>query len=220
MRTCAGPAAESELHGASDFPGCAAEDCGDTRRIPGRAAFQARLHRGVLPPRLYGTAPEGVPALRSEGCASTSSARSAARRSRPICATSARPMTGSCLPEFPVPGCHVRDAGHPPRQLFDPQMYGGGTHENLPGQEAGPACGFQLRPGPQRPPRVNLLVYLNPEWDESWGGAIQLHSDPRDWEHDEVKTFNCTFNRCVVFETNEYPGTVSGASLRRQISAA
>ena len=91
-----------------------------------------------------------------------------------------------------------------PGLLFDPAMYGGGTHENLPGQELDPHVDFNYDQGRNVHRRVNLLVYLNPEWQESWGGAIQLHSNPRDWEHDEVKTFNCTFNRCVVFETNEY----------------
>ena len=91
-----------------------------------------------------------------------------------------------------------------PDLLFDPAMYGGGTHENLPGQELDPHVDFNFDQGRNAHRRVNLLVYLNPEWEESWGGAIQLHSNPRDWEHDEVKTFNCTFNRCVVFETNEY----------------
>ena len=91
-----------------------------------------------------------------------------------------------------------------PGLLFDPQMYGGGTHENLPGQELDPHVDFNYDQARNVHRRVNLLVYLNPEWEESWGGAIQLHSNPRDWEHDQVKTFNCTFNRCVVFETNEY----------------
>ncbi len=91
-----------------------------------------------------------------------------------------------------------------PGLLFDPAMYGGGTHENLPGQELDPHVDFNYDQGRNVHRRVNLLVYLNPEWEESWGGAIQLHSNPRDWEHDQVKTFNCTFDRCVVFETNEY----------------
>lgn len=91
-----------------------------------------------------------------------------------------------------------------PDLMFDPTMYGGGTHENLPGQELDPHVDFNYDQDRKLHRRVNLLLYLNKEWDESWGGAIELHSNPRDWAHDQVKAFNCNFNRCVIFETNEY----------------
>ena len=91
-----------------------------------------------------------------------------------------------------------------PGLQFDERMYGGGTHENLEGQALDAHVDFNYDQERKLHRRINLLVYLNKEWDVSWGGAIQLHSDPRDWEHDQVQTFNCNFNRCVVFETNEH----------------
>ena len=79
-----------------------------------------------------------------------------------------------------------------------------GTHENINGQELD--ChvdfNFQLEGGFHR--RANLLLYLNKEWDPNWGGAIELHSDPRQPETDQFSEFNVTFNRAVIFETNEY----------------
>jgi hypothetical protein len=91
-----------------------------------------------------------------------------------------------------------------PDLLCDASMYGGGTHENLPGQELDPHVDFNYDQERKLHRRVNLLLYLNKEWDESWGGAIELHSNPRDWANDQAKAFNCNFNRCVIFETNEY----------------
>jgi len=48
--------------------------------------------------------------------------------------------------------------------------------------------------------RLNLLLYLNPIWEESWGGHIQL------WDKD-VKSCQQAFmpklNRCVIFETSD-----------------
>src|SRR5580698_10129859 len=76
-----------------------------------------------------------------------------------------------------------------PDLLFDPAMYGGGTHENLNGQELDPHIDFNYDPVRRLHRRLNLLIYLNKEWDPAWGGGIELHSNPRDWEHDEVKTF-------------------------------
>jgi hypothetical protein len=52
--------------------------------------------------------------------------------------------------------------------------------------------------------RLNLLIYLNKEWKEQWGGSIELHSNPRRPKEDRVKAFLPIFNRCVLFETNEH----------------
>ncbi len=86
----------------------------------------------------------------------------------------------------------------------DPTLYGGGTHENLNGQalDCHVDFNFQIEGGFHR--RANLLLYLNKEWDPAWGGAIELHANPRRPDSDEFKQFNVIFNRAVIFETNEY----------------
>ncbi|HEY3858200.1 MAG TPA: 2OG-Fe(II) oxygenase [Gammaproteobacteria bacterium] len=91
-----------------------------------------------------------------------------------------------------------------PDLRFDPAMFGGGTHDNLEGQELDPHVDFNYDPRLGMHRRLNLLIYLNREWDLSWGGGIELHSDPRDWDGDQVTSFNCEFNRGVIFETNEH----------------
>lgn len=48
--------------------------------------------------------------------------------------------------------------------------------------------------------RLNILVYLNPDWDKAWGGDIEL------WDADVTHchhAFSPIANRCVVFETSE-----------------
>ena len=48
--------------------------------------------------------------------------------------------------------------------------------------------------------RLNLLLYLNPVWDEQWGGHIQL------WDKDVTdcrQAFAPALNRCVIFETSD-----------------
>lgn len=87
--------------------------------------------------------------------------------------------------------------------IFDRQMYGGGTHENLHGQELDVHVDFNYDLDTKLHRRVNMLIYLNKEWEEEWGGAIELHSNPWDWENDEIESFGPAFNRCVLFETNE-----------------
>lgn len=91
-----------------------------------------------------------------------------------------------------------------PNLLFDPHYFGGGTHENLHGMELDPHVDFNLHPETKLHRRLNLLLYLNEEWHDAWGGALELHTNP--WLHpalDEVKTISPLLNRCVIFETSD-----------------
>jgi hypothetical protein len=86
----------------------------------------------------------------------------------------------------------------------DVTQFGGGTHENLHGQSLDPHVDFNYDMATGRHRRLNLLVYLNKDWDEAWGGCIELHSNPRDPAADESVAFAPDFNRAVLFETNEH----------------
>ena len=91
-----------------------------------------------------------------------------------------------------------------PRLLFDPTYFGGGTHENLHGMELDPHIDFNLHPETQLHRRLNLLLYLNDGWDDAWGGALELHTNP--WlppAENHIKTISPAMNRCVIFETSD-----------------
>lgn len=88
--------------------------------------------------------------------------------------------------------------------IGDPTLYGGGTHENLHGQDLDPHIDFNYVPGGGAHRRVNLLIYLNRDWDSDWGGDIELHSDPRHPADNRISAYRVDFNRAVLFETNEH----------------
>ncbi len=90
-----------------------------------------------------------------------------------------------------------------PQLLYDAEYFGGGTHENLPGQELDPHVDFNRKPGQGWHRRLNLIVYLNLHWESAWGGQLQLHKDPRSAD-DQVSTIEPRFNRAVLFETHDY----------------
>jgi hypothetical protein len=91
-----------------------------------------------------------------------------------------------------------------PNLLADPALYGGGTHENLHGQDLDPHVDFNYDEAQKLHRRLNLIVYLNKNWKAEWGGSLEIHSNPRRPAENQIRAWEPLFNRAVLFETNEH----------------
>ncbi len=92
-----------------------------------------------------------------------------------------------------------------PELIYDPHYVGGGTHNNLDGQELDPHVDFTHHPITSHHRRLNLIVYLNHQWEPSWGGNIEFHKNPRlSPKDDEIISIQPLFNRAVIFETHNF----------------
>jgi hypothetical protein len=87
-----------------------------------------------------------------------------------------------------------------PNLLADEELAGGGMHQTGARGHLDVHVDFNYIEDRQLHRRLNILIYLNRDWQPEWGGNIEL------WDKD-VKvchhSFSPIFNRCVVFETNE-----------------
>lgn len=83
--------------------------------------------------------------------------------------------------------------------LPDPYFRGGGYHEISRGGYLGVHADFRIHEPLRLQRRLNLLIYLNENWDERWGGKLEL------WDRKMEKMergVSPIFNRCVVFSTD------------------
>ncbi len=87
--------------------------------------------------------------------------------------------------------------------LYDPFYLGGGTHENRAGQLLQAHIDFNYHPSERWHRRLNLIVYLNHDWNEAWGGNLELWRDPYA-DATPAARIAPAFNRCVIFETTEH----------------
>jgi hypothetical protein len=82
--------------------------------------------------------------------------------------------------------------------VADPHFVGGGLHQIERGGHLKVHADFNRHPRTGLERRLNVLLYLNRDWKEDYGGALELWS--QDMSTREARVLPL-FNRCVVFST-------------------
>lgn len=89
--------------------------------------------------------------------------------------------------------------------ISDPHLAGGGLHQIPRGGKLGIHVDFNQYPKLNAYRRINVLVYLNKDWQEEFGGELQLWSDTKGTNKKKIMPI---FNRMAIFSTvsNSYHG--------------
>ena len=104
----------------------------------------------------------------------------------------------------------------------DPYYMGGGIHRVANGGHLDIHADFNLHTVMKVERRLNVLIYLNPEWQAEWGGSFEI------WDKQMKrmeKTFVPIFNRMVCFSTGSdtfhgNPATVANPNGDPRLSIA
>jgi hypothetical protein len=81
----------------------------------------------------------------------------------------------------------------------DPYFVGGGFHETSKGGKLGIHADFRINEQLHVNRRINMIIYLNKEWDDAYGGKLEL------WDkkmQNAVHSIAPVYNRCVIFNTD------------------
>ena len=87
-----------------------------------------------------------------------------------------------------------------PNLLSDEKLLGGGMHVTGPHGRLDVHVDFNYVQDRELHRRLNILIYLNPRWDNDWGGEVEL------WDQDVRRCYQSlrpVINRCVIFRTDE-----------------
>jgi Rps23 Pro-64 3,4-dihydroxylase Tpa1-like proline 4-hydroxylase len=82
----------------------------------------------------------------------------------------------------------------------DPYFGGGGLHQIEPGGFLKIHADFNVHPKLRLDRRANMLVYLNREWEEEWGGHLELWNPSMTERRQKITPL---FNRTVIFSTTD-----------------
>ena len=83
--------------------------------------------------------------------------------------------------------------------IGDPYFIGGGFHEIFRGGKLGIHADFRINEKLNLKRRINILIYLNKNWDHNFGGNLEL------WDREMksmVASYAPLFNRWIIFNTD------------------
>ena len=87
----------------------------------------------------------------------------------------------------------------------DQGLNGGGWHIHANGGKLNPHLDYSMHPKLPYQRKLNIIVYLQPHWEESWGGHLGLYEHDSDKQAPGklIEELLPAFNRAVFFDTTQ-----------------
>ncbi|MCS6819937.1 MAG: 2OG-Fe(II) oxygenase [Chitinophagales bacterium] len=86
--------------------------------------------------------------------------------------------------------------------IGDEELFGAGLHQSVSGGFLNVHVDYNIHPKTKYHRRLNVLIYLNKDWRDEYEGHLELW-DMTEGKKNMLAKIAPTFNRCVIFETNE-----------------
>ena len=98
--------------------------------------------------------------------------------------------------------------------VADYGLHGGGIHMHQSGDYLNTHLDYDIHPKLDMKRKLNLIVYLTPNWQPEWGGNLSLwsHNDSTGQPKELITSISPMFNRAVLFDTtqNSWHGVTEG----------
>jgi hypothetical protein len=82
----------------------------------------------------------------------------------------------------------------------DPHLHGAGLHAYPSGGKLDVHLDYSIHPISKKERRINLIIYMNKDWKESYGGHLQLWNDT---VTEKTTVITPSFNTAVLFRTSD-----------------
>ena len=86
--------------------------------------------------------------------------------------------------------------------LPDKSLFGAGLHQSMKGAHLNIHIDYNRHPVTKFHRRLNVVIYMNESWSDVYNGHLELW-DFTNQQKSIIGKFAPSFNRCVIFETNE-----------------
>ncbi len=100
---------------------------------------------------------------------------------------------------------HIQTLSGQPTIYADRGLHGGGWHAHARGGKLNIHLDYSIHPKLGLERHYNLIVYMTPDWQSSWGGGLELwsHNDVTNQPKEMVTYVENRFNRAVIFDTTQ-----------------
>jgi Rps23 Pro-64 3,4-dihydroxylase Tpa1-like proline 4-hydroxylase len=89
------------------------------------------------------------------------------------------------------------------RVWADPGLHGGGWHTHAAGGKLNTHLDYSIHPKLGLERILNLIIYITPDWQEEYGGALGFWADDDGKPGELRKQIPSLFNRAVIFDTSQ-----------------